>query len=580
MSSDSILEQKNSMSESETDTLKPDASLMQEPGIAGRFIYTKKNESGRLTDIRFRNDEHFNFAFDVVDELAKQFPKRTAMLHISRSGKERHITFNDMMKYSNQTANYLEYLGIRKGDRVMLVLKRHYQFWFIMLALHKIGAVAVPASFLLTKKDFEYRFKTGDIRAVIATGEGQVAEEIDRAVKNTDNVKTRIIVNGTREGWDAYNRSVRFFSPVYERTMDSPGGNDPMLMFFTSGTTSYPKMTLHNYKYALGHYVTARYWHGIQPGGLHFTISDTGWGKALWGKFYGQWLCEATVFTYDYADFYAKEILTMIQKYRITTFCAPPTVYRFLVHVDLSEYDLSSLQNVTTAGEALNPEIFRRFKDSTGLTIMEGFGQTESTLLIGNLLGDTPRPGSMGFASPQYDVTVLHADGTVCAPGEVGEICARTDTGKTTGLFMGYYQDDARTLQVWHDGYYHTGDTAYIDEDGYFWYVGRVDDIIKSAGYRVGPFEIENEIMRLPYVLECAVTSIPDLIRGQAIKASIVLTEGTEATEALKKEIMKYLRNALASYKRPKTIEFVTSLPKTSSGKVRRAEIKEKDWKS
>ncbi len=552
--------------------------LTREPGIAGRFIYTAHDEEGRLTDIRFQDDDHFNFAFDIVDELAREYPKKTAMLHIDKNGRERHISFGDMMKHSNRTANYLEYLGIKKGDRVMLVLKRHYQFWFIMLALHKLGAVAVPASFLLTRKDYEYRFNQGDIRAVIASGEGQITDEIDKAAKYNTNLKTKIIVNGTKDGWDSYNRSVKFFSGTYERTIDAPGGDDPMLMFFTSGTTSYPKMATHSYKYALGHYITARYWHGIEPGGLHFTISDTGWGKALWGKFYGQWLCEAAVFTYDYADFYAKEILSMIQKYRITTFCAPPTVYRFLVHVNLSEYDLSSLKNVTTAGEALNPEIFRRFLEATGLTIMEGFGQTETTLTIGNLTGTRPRPGSMGKPTPQYDVHILKLSGEECGPGETGEICIRIDKEKPHGLFLGYYKDDEHTANVLHDGYYHTGDTAYMDKDGFYWYVGRVDDIIKSAGYRVGPFEIENEIMRLPYVLECAVTSIPDTIRGQAIKASIVLAEGTAATAALKKEIQKYLRGALASYKRPKLIEFVDELPKTSSGKVRRAEIKEKDW--
>ena len=557
----------------------PSSIYTQEPGLVGRFIYSAHDEKGTLTGIRFQNEDHFNFAFDIVDEQARLTPKKTAMLHISRTGRERYITFNDMMKYSAQTANYLEYLGIRKGDRVMLVLKRHYQFWFIMLALHKIGAIAVPASFLLTRKDYEYRFKAAGIKAVIASGEGQITDEIDKAAKSCDSVKTKVIVNGTRDGWDAYNRAVKFFSQTYERTIDSPGGDDPMLMYFTSGTTSYPKMALHSYKYALGHYVTARYWHGIRSGGLHFTISDTGWGKAVWGKLYGQWMCEATVFTYDYADFYAKEILGMIQKYKISTFCAPPTVYRFLVHIDLTEYDLSSLQNVTTAGEALNPEIFRRFRDATGLSIKEAFGQTETTMLIGTLEGITPRMGSMGVANPEYDVHILRPDGTECTEGETGEICVATTTGKTVGLFKEYFQEEERTRRVWHDGFYHTGDTAYRDPEGYFWYVGRVDDIIKSAGYRVGPFEIENEIMRLSYVLECAVTSIPDTMRGQAIKASIVLADGIEETDALKKEIMKYLRGALASYKRPKQIEFVKELPKTSSGKVRRAEIKQNDWK-
>ncbi len=551
---------------------------MPEPGVVGKYIFTSKDQKGNLEDIIFRDTDKFNFAFDIVDEIAKKDPKKTALLHISKNGRERKISFEDMVKYSNRTANYLSYLGIRKGDHVLLVLKRHYQFWFLVLALHKIGAVAVPASFLLTKKDFEYRLKAGRIRAVVASGDGEITNEIDKAAKYYDHLKAKSIVNGTKAGWDSYNRSVKFFSPDFERPADAACGDDPMLMFFTSGTTSYPKMASHSHKYALGHYVTARFWHGIDAGGLHFTISDTGWGKAMWGKFYGQWLCEATVFTYDYSDFYAKEILGMIQKYKITTFCAPPTVYRFLVHIDLAHYDLSSLKNVTTAGEALNPEIFKRFYNATGLKIMEGFGQTETTLLIGTLQGTAPHPGSMGKPNPQYDVRILRPDGSPCGVDEVGEICVKTNESIPIGLFLGYYMDPDRTKAVWHDGYYHTGDTAHVDKDGYLWYVGRVDDIIKSAGYRVGPFEIENEIMRLPYVLECAATSIPDKIRGQAIKASIVLAEGTEATEALKKEVMKYLRNTLASYKRPKTIEFVKELPKTSSGKVRRVEIKEKDW--
>ena len=552
--------------------------FMPEPGIAGRYISTSHDESGNLLGIRYHDTEKFNFAYDIVDRLAAEYPTKTAMLHISKTGQERRITFADMKAFSDRTANYLSYLGIRKGDRVMLVLKRHYQFWFVILALHKLGAIAVPASYLLTKKDFEYRFKAGRIRAIVATADGEVTDEIDKAAKYNEAIKAKVIVGGTRNGWDSYNRSIRFFASAFERPSNAAGGDDPMLMYFTSGTTSYPKMATHSFKYPLGHYITARYWHGVDPDGLHFTISDTGWGKAVWGKLYGQWLCEAPIFTYDYTDFYAKEVLGMIQKYRITTFCAPPTVYRFLVHVDLSHYDLSSLKNVTTAGEALNPEIFRRFHAATGLSIMEGYGQTETTLVAGSLKGTTPRPGSMGLPNPQYDVQVLRPDGTVCDTDEIGEICIRTSESIPCGLFLGYYQDAEKTQAVWHDGFYHTGDTAHVDKDGYLWYVGRVDDVIKSAGYRVGPFEIENEIMRLPYVLECAATSIPDVLRGQAIKASIVLAAGTEATDALKKEIMKYLRNTLASYKRPKIIEFVTELPKTASGKVRRAEIIEKDW--
>ena len=552
--------------------------LIPEEGIAGRFISCTKDEKGVLQKIDFHDIESFNFAFDIVDQLGVTKPTKTAMLHISKEGRERKITFKDMMEYSSRTANYLSYLGIKKGDRVLVVLKRHYQFWFTILALHKIGAIAIPASFLLVRKDFEYRFRAAQITAVISTADGDVSKEIDKALRSYEGVTAKVLVGGVRTGWNSYNREIRYFSREFKRPANAAGGSDPMLMFFTSGTTSYPKIAAHSYTYPLGHYVTAKYWHQVDPDGIHFAISDTGWGKAMWGKLYGQWLCEATIFTYDYDEFFAKEILAMLEKYKITTFCAPPTVYRVLVHTDLGSYNLSNLKNVTTAGEALNPEIYSRFYNATGLKIMEGFGQTETTLTVGTLAGMEPRPGSMGKASPQYDISVVKPDGTPCAVGEVGEIVVKTSDTLPLGLFLGYYLDDEKTASVWHDGYYHTGDTAYVDKDNYLWYVGRVDDIIKSAGFRVGPFEIENEIMKLPYVLECAVTSVPDKIRGQAIKASIVLADGIEASDSLKKEIMKFLRNNMASYKRPKIVEFVKTLPKTSSGKIRRSEIKENDW--
>nr|MCR5691630.1 AMP-binding protein [Eubacterium sp.] len=475
---------------------------------------------------------------------------------------------------------YLSYLGIRKGDRVMLVLKRHYQFWFTILALHKIGAVVIPATNLLLKSDFEYRFKAGNVDAVICTADGPVSREIDKAARGYKGLKAKIMVGASRRGWKSFNKEVKYFSSHFRRPQGekAAGGNDPSIMFFTSGTTSYPKITTHNFKYPLGHYVTAKYWHQVDPEGIHFAISDTGWGKALWGKLYGQWLCEACIFTYDFDDFDAKEILRMIEKYKITTFCAPPTVYRVMVHMKLDRYDLSSLQNVTTAGEALNPEIYYRFKKKTGFDIMEGFGQTETTLTIGNLKGDTPRPGSMGKPTPGYDVHIMKSDGTMAEAKEEGEVVIRTEEGIPNGLFMCYYGDEEKTNDAWYDGYYHTGDTAYFDEDGYLWYVGRVDDVIKSSGYRIGPFEIENEIMKLPYVLECAVTPVPDPIRGQAIKASIVLTEDEDGNEKLKTEIMKTLKENIASYKWPKILDFTKELPKTISGKIRRKEIKENDW--
>ena len=548
--------------------------------IAAPFIQVKEDENGVLQDIKFVNDDNFNFAYDVVDKMAKKDPDKVAMLHISKDGKERSFTFYDMARYSSKVANYLQFLGIKKGDRVMLVLKRHYQFWFAILALHKIGAVAIPATNLLLKSDFEYRFKAGNVDAILCTADGPVSREVDKACRSYKNLKVKIMVGASRKGWRSFNKEVKYFSSHFRRPHGENAihGDDPSIMFFTSGTTSYPKITTHNFKYPLGHYVTAKYWHQVDPDGIHFAISDTGWGKALWGKLYGQWLCEAAVFTYDFDEFYASQIMQMIEKYKITTFCAPPTVYRVLVHMNLAKFDLSSLKTVATAGEALNPEIYEKFYKATGMKIMEGFGQTETTLTIGNLQGMEPKPGSMGKPSPQYTVEVMRADGSICDTGETGEIVISVKDGLPEGLFLGYYLDEKRTESVCYNGYYHTGDTAYMDEDGFLWYVGRVDDVIKSTGYRIGPFEIENEIMKLPYVVECAVTSVPDPMRGQAIKASVVLTEGTAATDALKKEMVRFFRANLASYKRPKVIEFVKELPKTVSGKIRRVEIKEKDW--
>lgn len=554
-------------------------NLLPEQGIAGKFISTSFDESGIMNQIEFHDTDNFNFAYDVVDVLGTEQPDKLAMLHIASDGKERRITFEDMMNYSNKAANYFRFLGIKRGDRVMLVLKRHYQFWFAILGLHKIGAIAVPATYQLVRKDFEYRFKAAKIDAVLCTADGKVAEEVEKASKVYDGLKAKIMVgSSTFKGWRNFKRDIRYFSTEYKKPAELPGGDDPMLMFFTSGTTAYPKLAVHSYKYALGHYVTARYWQQVDPNGIHFTISDTGWAKAMWGKLYGQWMCEAAIFTYDFEEFYASQILKMIEKHKITTFCAPPTVYRVMAHMNLDNYDLSSLQNVTTAGEALNPEIYDKFYNMTGLKIMEGFGQTETTLTVANIKGMEPKPGSMGRPNPQYQVQIMRPDGTLCDPNETGEIVISAGDQKPMGLFSGYYLDEKRTDSTIYGGYYHTNDTAYMDEDGFVWYVGRTDDVIKSTGYRVGPFEIENEIMKLPYVVEVAVTSIPDAMRGQAIKASVVLDEGTEASEALKKEMVRFFKQNLASYKRPKVIEFVKELPKTVSGKIRRVDIKDKDW--
>ncbi|MBQ2945015.1 MAG: AMP-binding protein [Clostridia bacterium] len=547
-----------------------------EKTVADDFIESSYDENGVFNGITFKNDDKFNFAFDCVDAIAKKNPDKLAMMWVANDKTERRFTFSDMKKYSAKTANYFESLGIKKGDTVMLVLKRHYQFWFCMLALHKIGAIAIPATNQLVEHDFTYRYKAAKVRAVVCTADGDVSTEAEKAAAEFPDM-IKVLVGGKKDGWHDFNVEMERFSTHFERNENTPAGNDPMLMLFTSGTTGYPRIATHSYKYALGHYPTAKHWHNVDPNGLHFTISDTGWGKALWGKLYGQWLCEAATFTYDFDRFRPEDILPLFAKYNITTFCAPPTMYRFFIKEDLSKYDLSSIKYATTAGEALNPEVFNQFKKATGLTIMEGFGQTETTLSIANFVGSTPKIGSMGRPSPLYDVVVLDPDGNECKTGEAGEICIRTSEKVPCGLFIGYYLDEEKTNEAWHDGYYHTGDQATMDEDGYLWYVGRIDDVIKSSGYRIGPFEIESVIMELPYVLECAITPVPDEVRGQIVKATIVLTKNTVGTDALKKEIQEYVKTHTAPYKYPRIVEFVTELPKTISGKVRRVEIRKKD---
>ena len=541
--------------------------------VSSKFVECTEAENGALQKIEFKNEDKFNFAFDIVDEIAKKAPEKLAMLHIDKNKVERRFTFNDMKRASNQCANYFKSLGIKKGDRVMLVLKRHYQFWYAILALHKLGAVAIPATNLLQEHDFDYRFNAAEVSAIVCTADGDVAHQVDLAAPASPTLKTKILVGGEREGWHNFDEEFPLFSAHFYRTEDTACGDDLMLMFFTSGTTGYPKIAAHNYKYALGHYVTAKYWHGVDENGLHFTISETGWGKALWGKLYGQWLCEGAVFTYDFDRFDAADILPMFAKYHITTFCAPPTMLRMMIKQDISQYDLSSIKHMTTAGEALNPEVYRQFEKATGLQIMEGFGQTELTLMIANLMGNSHKLGSMGKPTPAYDVDILDPDGNPVPDGETGEIVVKTSDKVPCGLFAGYYKNQEKTDEVWHDGYYHTGDTAWRDEDGFYWYVGRVDDVIKSSGYRIGPFEIESVIMELPYVLECGVSAAPDEVRGQVVKASIVLVKGTEPTEELKKEIQDYVKHHTAPYKYPRIVVFKDELPKTISGKIQRNKL-------
>ena len=455
----------------------------------------------------------------------------------------------------------------------MLVLRRNWQFWVIMMALHKLGAVAIPATDQLLKKDYEYRFETAGVSAICMTADGEGAAHVEEAFETCPFVKTRILCGGKRDGWRDFDEEYLRYRSTYARTEDAPKGNDPMVMFFSSGTTGYPKLAMHNHKYPLGHFITAHYWHNVEPDGLHFTISDTGWGKALWGKLYGAWMNEGAVFTFDFNRLDAHEILPMFKQYNITTFCAPPTMYRFLIREDLSKYDLSSIHYATTAGEALNPEVFHQFKKATGLSVMEAFGQTETTLVLGNFAGTTPKVGSMGKPSPLFDVTLVDPEGNEVKAGEPGEICIRTDKGIPCGLFMGYYRNDEMTQSVWHDGLYHTGDVAWRDEDGYFWYVSRADDVIKSSGYRIGPFEIESVIMELPYVLECGVSAAPDEIRGQVVKASVVLTKNAVGTPELAKEIQDYVKKRTAPYKYPRIVVFRDELPKTISGKIQRNQL-------
>ncbi len=541
--------------------------------VADKFVKVTEDENGGLKTIDFEDEDKFNFAFDVVDAIAKKTPSKLAMLHIDKNKVERRFTFKDMKRASNMCANYFKSLGIKKGDRVMLVLKRHYQFWFAILGLHKLGAIAIPATNLLLEHDFEYRFNAAGISAIVCTADDGVAEQADLAAKGCPQLTTKIMVGGKRDGWHDFDNEYNMYSAHFYRDEDTACGDDPMLMFFTSGTTGYPKIAMHSYKYALGHYITAKYWHGVYRDGLHFTISDTGWGKALWGKLYGQWLCEGGIFTYDFDRFSAADILPMFAKYNITTFCAPPTMLRMMVKEDISQYDLSSIKHMTTAGEALNLEVYKQFEKATGLRIMEGFGQTELTLTIANLTGTECKPGSMGKPVPLYDVSLMDADGNPVERGKTGEIVVKTKNKIPCGLFKGYYNNEEKTSEVWYDGYYHTGDLAWCDEDGFYWYVGRVDDVIKSSGYRIGPFEIESVIMELPYVLECGVSAAPDEVRGQVVKASIVLVKGTEGTEELKKEIQDYVKKHTAPYKYPRIVEFKTELPKTISGKIQRNKL-------
>lgn len=523
--------------------------------------------------------ENFNFAYDVVDVYAEKEPKKEALVWCDDNDEKHIFTFKDLSLASKRTANFLKMHGIQKGDRVQLMLRRRYEFWFFLLALHRIGAIAVPATNMLSAADLEYRFNAAEIKMVVAYDDPAMQKEIETARAKSPSVETLVAVGQPRQGWTSFYDDYEICSSKFERpTGENEIKNDDiMVIYFTSGTSSNPKMVAHTFTYPLGHIVTAKYWQNVVDGGRHLTVAETGWAKALWGKIYGQWLAGSAVFTYDMNTFIPGKLLEKMADYKITTFCAPPTVYRYLLQHDLSKYDLSSLTYCVTAGEALNVDIYNRWLEKTGHRLHEGYGQTEVTLSEGNYPWMDPRPGSMGKPSPGYRIEIVRPDGTPCDDEEVGEIIIKIDGGKPFGMFGGYYKDPERTEKVFEGGVYHTGDTAWRDKDGYCWFIGRTDDLIKSSGYRISPFEVEEVLLKHPAVMEVAVTGVEDPSRGQAIKATIVLQKGYEASKELAKDIQLFTKKVAASYKSPRIIDFVTELPKTISGKIRRATIREKD---
>lgn len=552
-----------------------------------RFLTQTKftSEDDYAKHLHFIVPENFNFAYDVMDAWAEEKPDKVALLWTSERGEEVSTTYREFKEQTDRTAAYFMQLGIKHGDKVMLILKRHYQWWLSMMALCKVGAIAIPATHMLTVHDIVYRNQSASVKYIICANDEYITEQIAKAMPDSPTVKALVTVNALSEldkpipeGFHDW-RKEWAEAPAFVRPDNVNTNEDTMLMYFTSGTSGEPKMVAHDFLYALGHLTTGVYWHNLHANSLHLTVADTGWGKAVWGKLYGQWFAGATVFVYDHEKFTAEKIMRQMEKYHITSFCAPPTIYRFMIREDFSKYDLSSLEWCTTAGEAMNPSVANRFKELTGVTIYEGFGQTETTMTLGTFPWVKPKPGSMGKPNPQYDVQLLRQDGTECEDGEKGEICIRIGDKKPLGLFKGYYRDEERTKETWHDGIYHTGDMAWHDEEGYYWFVGRTDDVIKSSGYRIGPFEVENALMTHPAVVECAITGVPDPIRGMIVKATVVLAPEykAKAGDELIKELQNHVKHETAPYKYPRLIEFVNELPKTISGKIRRVEIREKD---
>ena len=550
---------------------------MEMKDLYKEYVSDGYDADGVLNKFDVHVPENFNFGYDVIDRIAANEPGRRAMIWVNEEDEEHIFTYADLMKKSNQVANMLLAHGVKKGDKVLAVLKRHYQFWFLTIALCKIGAVLIPATNQLMKKDYTYRFQAADVKYVIATADGEVKEHIEEALAEYTGIQEKYIVRGDRDGWVSFDTEMEKYPETLERIENKV--DDDMLLYFTSGTTGYPKMVLHSHYYAVAHIQTAKYWHNIKEDTIHLTISESGWGKCMWGKMYGQFACAATVFVYDFNRFNSADILTKIQNYKITSFCAPPTMYRMFIKEGIENYDLSNLKYSTIAGEALNPEVYNRWLEYTGLKLMEGFGQTETVLVVANLPGMEPKPGSMGRPTPLYNVDIIDEDGNSLPAGETGEIVIRTQGMKQIGMFKEYYKNPEATNNAWNNDIYHTGDTAWKDEDGYFWYVGRTDDVIKASGYRIGPFEIESVLMEHPAVLEVAVTGAKDPIRGQVVKATIVLTKDykDKGDEALVKELQNHVKVNTAPYKYPRIVEFVDELPKTISGKIRRTEIRAKD---
>jgi acetyl-CoA synthetase len=529
--------------------------------------------------LKIKIPENFNFAYDVVDEIALDDPDKIAMVWCDDKGNEEIFTFRQMKYYSDKTANLFKSAGIRKGDPVMLILKRHYEFWFCTLALNKLGAITIPATHLLSTKDIVYRNNAADIKMIVCVPDSEVILHIEEAESKSPTLKVKMLIGEEREGWLNFTEGMENSSEKFKRPTghESTSNSDKMLLYFTSGTTGMPKMVNHDFIYPLGHIITAKYWQNVMNNGLHFTVADTGWAKSAWGKIYGQWLSGSAVMTYDYDKFVPKNLMQIIEKYKVTTFCAPPTIYRFLIKEELRNFDLSNLKYCVVAGEPLNPEVFKQFYEQTGIRLMEGYGQTECTVAVATYPWMNPKPGSMGMPTPGYDIDIVDEDGNPCEAGNEGEIVIHTAKSKPVGMFNGYYRDDKLTASVWKDGIYHTGDMAWCDEDGYFWFVGRADDVIKSSGYRIGPFEVESALMEHPAVLECAITAVPDPDRGQIVKATIVPSKNYQPSEELAKELQEHVKKVTAPYKYPRVVEFVTELPKTISGKIRRVQIRDED---